>query len=354
MQAAGELPDRARPAITAEPPCDPAHGDIDQRRHGAGQAGGQKPRDIADALSPRRQSDVTHGAVAGLRQPQDRRRILARTLRRHACATALPMAIRRWAPARVNVEYVSAKPDRALRGHARGAVVGDVLANLLIKAGYAVTGILHQRRGRAGRHARPGRPTWRYRSQALGETIGEIPTASIPASTSGSARAPRWRGAGSAKPAWMDWLPAMRDFAIAMLMTEIKADLETLGVAIEVYSSERALVDSGAVDRAFRELDAPGLIYRPPRSAEGQDADDWEDRELRSCSRPPGSATSRPPAQEVRTAGPISPTTSPTTPTSCRRGCADMIDIWGADHGGHVKRMKAAVAAVTEDRALST
>ena len=141
----------------------------------------------------------------------------------------------------------------------------------------------------------------------------------------------------------------MRDFAIASLMAEIKTDLETLGVHIDVYSSERALVDSGAVDRAFEELTRQGLIYQgrlePPK---GQKPDDREDREqtlFRATSF--GDEVDRPLKKSDGTwtyfANDIA-----YHHDKFRRGFADMIDIWGADHGGYVKRMKAAVSAITE------
>jgi len=140
----------------------------------------------------------------------------------------------------------------------------------------------------------------------------------------------------------------MRAFAIATLMADIKGDLETLGVHIDVYSSERALVQSGAVDRAFQELSRQGLIYRgrldPPK---GQKPDDWEDREqtlFRATAF--GDEVDRPLKKSdggwTYFANDIA-----YHHDKFRRGFADMIDIWGADHGGYVKRMKAAVGAIT-------
>ena len=143
----------------------------------------------------------------------------------------------------------------------------------------------------------------------------------------------------------------MRAFAIEFVMAEIKTDLKTMGVDIEVYSSERALVEAGAVDRAFQELSRQGLIYtgrlEPPK---GQKPDDWEDREQtlfratkfgdevdRPLKKSDGSWTYF--ANDIAYHH-----------DKFRRGFADMIDIWGADHGGYVKRMKAAVSAITEGR----
>jgi hypothetical protein len=141
----------------------------------------------------------------------------------------------------------------------------------------------------------------------------------------------------------------MRAFAIALLMAEIKTDLETMGVHIDVYSSERALVESGAVDRAFQELLRQGLIYQgrldPPK---GQKPDDWEDRE-QTLFRATlfGDEVDRPLKKSdggwTYFANDIA-----YHHDKYRRGFGDMIDVWGADHGGYVKRMKAAVSAITE------
>ena len=257
------------------------------------------------------------------------------------------------AGAKVNVEYVSANPTGPLHvAHARGAVVGDALANLLAKAGYAVTKEYYI--NDAGAQVdKLGQSTYlRYR-EALGDHIEKIPEGLYPGEylkEVGAAIAKRDGARWIDKPE-ADWLPEMRAFAISALMAEIKTDLETLGVHIDVYSSERALVDSGAVDRAFQELARQDLIYQgrlePPK---GKTPDDWEDREQtlfratkfgdevdRPLKKSDGSWTYF--ANDIAYHH-----------DKYRRGFADMIDIWGADHGGYVKRMKAAVRAITEGK----
>jgi arginyl-tRNA synthetase len=257
------------------------------------------------------------------------------------------------AGAKVNVEYVSANPTGPLHvAHARGAVVGDALANLLAKAGYAVTKEYYI--NDAGAQVdKLGQSTYlRYR-EALGDHIERIPEGLYPGEylkEIGAAIARRDGARWIDKPE-ADWLPEMRAFAISALMAEIKADLETLGVHIDVYSSERALVESGAVDRAFQELARQDLIYQgrlePPK---GKTPDDWEDREQtlfratkfgdevdRPLKKSDGSWTYF--ANDIAYHH-----------DKYRRGFADMIDIWGADHGGYVKRMKAAVRAITEGK----
>jgi arginyl-tRNA synthetase len=250
----------------------------------------------------------------------------------------------------VNVEYVSANPTGPMHmGHCRGAVVGDALAKLLEFAGYRVTReyYVNDAGGQVDTLARSA--YLRYR-EALGEDIGVIPEGLYPGEylkEVGAAIARRDGARWIDKPE-ADWLPEMRSFAIDSLMADIKGDLETLGVQIDVYSSERALVQSGAVDRVFDELTRQGLIYQgrlePPK---GQKPDDWEDREqtlFRATKF--GDEVDRPLKKSDGTwtyfANDIA-----YHHDKFRRGFADMIDVWGADHGGYVKRMKAAVRAIT-------
>jgi arginyl-tRNA synthetase len=356
MQMAGELPAPLDfSAITAEPPRDPAHGDIATNAALVlAKAARQKPRDIADRLLARLKAnpDVVEGAVAGpgfinlkLRDSFWRERL------RDCLRAGLAYGdSQKGAGHKVNVEYVSANPTGPLHvAHARGAVVGDALANLLLKAGYDVSKEYYINDAGAQVDIL-GRSTYlRYR-EALGEDIGAIPEGLYPGEylkEVGAAIARRDGARWIDKPE-SDWLAEMRTFAIATLMADIKGDLETLGVHIDVYSSERALVQSGAVDRAFEELSRQGLIYQgrldPPK---GQKPDDWEDREqtlFRATKF--GDEVDRPLKKSdggwTYFANDIA-----YHHDKFRRGFADMIDIWGADHGGYVKRMKAAVGAIT-------
>jgi arginyl-tRNA synthetase len=359
MQAVGELPEKLDfSAITAEPPRDPAHGDIATNAAMVlAKAAAKKPRDIAEPLLARLKAnpDVVDGAVAG---PGFINLKITDAFWRERLRECLTEGIAYGdspvgAGAKVNVEYVSANPTGPLHvAHARGAVVGDALANLLAKAGYAVTKEYYI--NDAGAQVdKLGQSTYlRYR-EALGDHIERIPEGLYPGEylkEIGAAIAKRDGARWIDKPE-ADWLPEMRAFAISALMAEIKADLETLGVHIDVYSSERALVDSGAVDRAFQELARQDLIYQgrlePPK---GKTPDDWEDREQtlfratkfgdevdRPLKKSDGSWTYF--ANDIAYHH-----------DKYRRGFADMIDIWGADHGGYVKRMKAAVRAITEGK----
>ena len=359
MQAAGELPAELDfSGLTAEPPRDAAHGDIATNAAMVlSKAAKKKPRDIAEALLPRLKAnpDVVDGAVAGpgfinlkLRDDFWRAR-LSECLKEGAAYGTSTMG----GGQKVNVEYVSANPTGPLHvAHARGAVVGDALANLLAKAGYAVTKEYYI--NDAGAQVDTlGRSTYLRYKEALGDHIGQIPEGLYPGEylkEVGAAIARRDGARWIDKPEG-DWLPEMRSFAIATLMAEIKQDLETLGVKIDVYSSERALVESGAVDRAFQELTRQDLIYQgrlePPKDKK---PDDWEDREQtlfratkfgddidRPLKKSDGSWTYF--ANDIAYHH-----------DKFRRGFADMIDIWGADHGGYVKRMRAAVSAITEGK----
>jgi arginyl-tRNA synthetase len=352
MQAAGELPAGLDfSAITAEPPRDAAHGDIATNAAMVlARAAQKKPRDIAVALLERLKADpdVVDGAVAG---PGFINLKLTDSFwleRLRECLTeGVAYGDSTMGEGRkVNVEYVSANPTGPLHvAHARGAVVGDALANLLLKAGHAVTKEYYI--NDAGAQVDTlGRSTYlRYR-EALGEPIGTIPEGLYPGEylkEVGAALAKRDGARWIDKPE-ADWLPEMRAFAISCLMAEIK----TMGVHIDVYSSERALVESGAVERAFEELSRQGLIYQgrlePPKDKK---PDDWEDREqtlFRATQF--GDDIDRPLKKSDGTwtyfANDIA-----YHHDKFRRGFADMIDIWGADHGGYVKRLKAAVSAIT-------
>jgi len=359
MQAAGELPAPLDfSAITAEPPRDAAHGDIATNAAMVlAKPAGRKPRDIAEALLVRLKTnpDVVDGAVAGpgfinlkIADSFWRER-LRDCLKAEAAYGDSTLGAKK----KVNVEYVSANPTGPLHvAHARGAVVGDALANLLAKAGFDVTKEYYI--NDAGAQVDPlGRSTYLRYKEALGEDIGAIPEGLYPGEylkEVGVAIAKRDGARWIGKPE-ADWLPEMRAFAISTLMAEIKADLATMGVNIEVYSSDRALVEGGAVDRAFEDLQKQGLIYQgrlePPK---GQKPDDWEDREQtlfratqfgdevdRPLKKSDGSWTYF--ANDIAYHF-----------DKYRRGFADMIDIWGADHGGYVKRMKAAVSAITGKR----
>ena len=254
----------------------------------------------------------------------------------------------------VNVEYVSANPTGPLTvGHARGAIVGDALAALLAHAGYSVTKeyYINDAGSQVDTLARSAH--LRYR-EALGEEIGEIPSGCYPGDylkAVGRALADR----DGAK--WRDcpeetWLAPVRRFAIDAMMKIVIADLAALGVRQDVFSSERALVEAGAVERALDTLEKRGLIYvgvlEPPK---GKTPDDWEPRPQTLFKATAfGDDVDRPLRKSDGSwtyfAGDLAYHLD-----KYKRGAEIMIDVWGADHGGYVKRMSAAVAALTDRKA---
>jgi arginyl-tRNA synthetase len=251
----------------------------------------------------------------------------------------------------VNVEYVSTNPTGPIHvGHGRGAVFGDALAALLEKAGYAVTREYYINDAGAQVDMLACSTHLRYR-EALGEQIGAIPEGYYPgayliqvgrdlAARDGA----KWHNAP------MDvWLEPVRRFAIDAMMTLIREDLAALGVHHAVFSSERALVEAGAVDAVLAELDSKGLIYigtlEPPK---GKLPDDWEARpQTLFRSSQFGDDVDRP-LKKSDGSWTYFASDIAYHRDKYRRGFPVMIDVWGADHGGYVKRMQAAVKAVTD------
>lgn len=358
---AGKLPqglDLSR--IGVEPPRDPTHGDISTNAAMVlAKPAGRKPIEIAELLVERLAGHqwVTETSIAGPgfinlrildRFWQDR---LGEVLAAGVGYGASNMG--KGEP--VNVEYVSANPTGPLHiAHARGAVVGDALASLLAKAGYAVTREYYINDA-GGQVDVLARSTYlRYR-EALGEPIDAIPEGLYPGEylkDTGRALAAR----DGRK--WLDqpesaWLAPIRRFAIDSMMALIRDDLASLEIRQDVFTSERELVESGGVERAVKALEKLGLIYvgtlEPPK---GKAPDDWEPRPQtlfratqfgddvdRPLKKSDGSWTYF--ANDIANHY-----------DKFRRGFPAMIDIWGADHSGHIKRVQAAVAAITAGKGV--
>jgi len=256
----------------------------------------------------------------------------------------------------VNVEFVSANPTGPMHvGHCRGAVFGDALSNLLAAAGHQVTREYYINDAGAQVDALARSAFLRYR-EALGEPIGEIPAGLYPGDylkPVGEELA-KQHGASLLELAESEWLPAVRDFAVDAMMQMIRADLRALNVMHDVFFSERSLKahEIDRVDEAVEVLRARGLIYRgtlpPPK---GQLPDDWEDREqtlFRSTEF--GDDVDRP---LMKSDGSYTYFASDIAYhyDKYRRGFRNLVDVWGADHGGYVKRMQAAVVALTHGEA---
>jgi arginyl-tRNA synthetase len=356
LGAAGELaPGLDFSRVSVEPPREASHGDISTNAAMVlAKPAAMNPRALAGLLAPRLAAldDVTEVEIAGpgfINLKVADRFWQARIADILAAGDGYGASTIGGGRA-VNVEYVSANPTGPLHiAHARGAVVGDALASLLAKTGYKVTREYYVNDAGAQVDVLARSAHLRYR-EALGETIAQIPEGFYPGDylkEVGQALAARdgekWLGRPEA-----DWLAPVRNFAVDMILSGIRADLAALGIHQEVFSSERAMIQSGGVDRALKTLEERGLIYigtlDPPK---GKTPEDWEPRPQtlfrasqfgddvdRPLKKSDGSWTYF--ASDIAYHF-----------DKFRRGTPTMIDIWGADHAGYIKRMQAAVRAIT-------
>jgi arginyl-tRNA synthetase len=262
---------------------------------------------------------------------------------------------------RVNVEYVSANPTGPLHvGHCRGAVVGDALANLLGKAGFAVTKEYYVNDAGAQVVALARSVYVRY-LQALGLVHkAEAYTARVPGGLQyggaylepvGFALAAEY-GDVFADAGESIWIDRFREFAVEKMLVLVKEDLAALGVVHDVFSSERELVAAGGVERALAVLEQRGLIYQgvlePPK---GKTPEDWEPREQTLFkSSAFGDDVDRP-VRKSDGSNTYFANDIAYHADKMRRGFTAMIDVWGADHAGYIKRMQAAVQALGDGAA---
>ncbi len=356
LVAATALPEGiALDAVTVEPPRDPSHGDISTNAALVlAKGASMPPRKLADLLLPSFAAlhEVAAAEIAGpgfinLRLKDSFWHARLADILRAGSAYGDSNA---GAGKKVNIEFVSANPTGPMHvGHGRGAVVGDALASLLEKVGFAVTReyYVNDAGGQVDVLARSVH--LRYR-EALGETVDAIPDGLYPGEyliPVGNAIAVRdngkWRGEEAG------WLAQFRATAISEMLDLIRADLALLGIVHETFVSERRdIVEQGKIEAALTVLDAAGLVYvgilEPPK---GKLPEDWEPREqtlFRSTRF--GDDVDRPLRKSDGTwtyfAADIAYHFD-----KLQRGFADMIDVWGADHGGYVKRVQAAVTALT-------
>ena len=358
LAAAGAFP---RPPdlerVVVEPPRDAAHGDLaTNAAMTLAKDAGLKPRDLAERLAAElgKLPQITKVEVAG---PG----FINMTLDPSVWRQALRAAIQAGPDfgrsdigesEAVNVEYVSANPTGPMHvGHCRGAVFGDALANLLAFAGYAVTREYYINDAGAQVDVLARSAYLRYR-EALGENIGPIPEGLYPGDylkPVGAALADQYGRALNQMPE-QDWLPIVRRTAIDMMMAEIREDLAAINVQHDVFFSECSLVEGGndAVAATIADLRAAGEVYEgrlpPPKGAVEED---WEDREqtlFRTTEF--GDDVDRP---LKKSDGSYTYFASDIAyhKSKLDRGFRNMIDVWGADHGGYIRRMKAAVSAVS-------
>ncbi|MFY9697240.1 MAG: arginine--tRNA ligase [Rhodoplanes sp.] len=358
--AAGLLPagiDQSR--VLVEPPRDVGHGDLATNAAMVlAKDAKRKPRELAEAIAERLRRDdwVQSVEVAG---PGFINLTLKPQVWREALRAAIVAGPDFGKPnngqgRKVNVEYVSANPTGPMHvGHCRGAVFGDALANLLEFAGFAVTREYYINDAGAQVDVLARSAFLRYR-EALGEDIGPIPEGLYPGDylkPVGEALAREFGRSLLAQPE-QEWLPVVRAKAIDMMMAAIRDDLAALNVRHAIFFSERSLsagngTGDGVAD-AIAWLRARDLVYegRLPQP-KGAPAEDWEDREqtlFRSTAF--GDDIDRP---LKKSDGSYTYFAADIAyhKTKLDRGFHDLIDVWGADHGGYVKRMQAAVAALS-------
>ncbi len=347
--------------IVVEPPRDPTHGDMATNAAMIlSKEAGKKPRELAEAIASGLRTDkkIASVDVAG---PG----FINLTLKPHVWAEELRLVLDQGKDygrsnigkgTKVNVEYVSANPTGPMHvGHGRGAVFGDALANLLAFAGYSVTREYYINDAGAQVDVLARSAFLRYR-EALGEDIGAIPEGLYPGDylkpVGGELAAENGAKLTVMKEA--EWLPIVREKAVAMMIDEIRDDLAALNIHFDVFFSELSLITGkrDEVRSTIESLRKSGEVYEGRLPApKGGNLEDWEDREQTLFkSTDFGDDVDRPLKKSDGSytyfASDIAYHRSKVT-----RGFLNLIDVWGADHGGYVKRMQAAVKAVSGGKA---
>jgi arginyl-tRNA synthetase len=362
LAAEGGWPTTDFSRVVVEPPRDASHGDMATNAAMVlAKDARAKPRDLAEQIAARLRADdiIASVDIAG---PG----FINLTLKPKAWSDALRTVLSEGdaygrsavgAAEKVNVEYVSANPTGPMHvGHCRGAVFGDALSSLLAFAGYEVTREYYINDAGAQVDVLARSAYLRYR-EALGESIGEIPEGLYPGDylkPVGQALAAEYGDALLAMPE-PRWLPIVRERAIAMMMEEIKSDLAALNIRHDVFFSERSLTESGnnKVTETIDFLRSRGDVYegRLPPPKGGAPTEDYEDR-VQTLFRATayGDDVDRP---LMKSDGSYTYFASDIANHKNKfdRGFTDLIDVFGADHGGYIKRMQAAVKAVTDGKA---
>lgn len=350
--------------LTVEPPRDPSHGDVATNAAMVlAKPLGTNPRALADVIAERlkQDSDVVDVTVAGPGFINIRlssaywQRLLASIIRDGEGYGRSAVGAGR----KVNVEFVSANPTGPMHvGHCRGAVVGDALANLMAFAGYEVTKEYYINDAGSQIDVLARSVFLRYR-EALGETVGEIPSGLYPGDylvPVGQALAKEF-GTKLHNMPQDEWMPIVKDRAIDAMMAMIREDLDALNVHHDIFYSERGLHADGAarIRQAINDLTFKGHVYRgtlpPPK---GQLPEDWEDREQTLFrSTDVGDDIDRP---LIKSDGSYTYFAADVAYFKDKfdRGYNEMIYVLGADHGGYVKRLEALARAVSGGSAKLT
>jgi arginyl-tRNA synthetase len=347
--------------IVVEPPRDASHGDMATNAAMVlAKEARTKPRDLAEKIAEKLRADDLIAAV-DVAGPG----FINLTLKPQAWADALRVVLREGASygqgasgagEKVNVEYVSANPTGPMHvGHCRGAVFGDALASLLAFAGHDVTREYYINDAGAQVDVLARSAFLRYR-EALGEAIGEIPEGLYPGDylkPVGEVLAAEHGDRLLSVPETA-WLPMVRAKAVAMMMAMIQQDLAALNIAHDVFFSERSLIETGnnRVAETIDFLRSKGDVYEgrlpPPKGAPVEDYEDREQTLFRATAY--GDDVDRP---LLKSDGSYTYFASDIAYHKDKfdRGFQNLVDVWGADHGGYIKRMQAAVKAVTSGKA---
>lgn len=356
MVSAGTLPDGLDfSRVTVEPPRDASHGHVTTNAAMViAKPAGKNPREIATALVDLLSDDpaITEISIAG---PGFVNMFLADGVWHNELRTILQSGTDYGTSTAggdepINVEYVSVNPTGPMHaGHGRGAVFGDALASLLTKAGYNVTREYWINDAGAQIDVLAQSLHHRYR-EALGEDVGEIPEGLYPgdyliapAKAIADRDGTQWQDAPEA-----EWLEAFRLMACESMMELIREDLRLMGIEHEVFTSERGIVAAGKVEEALDHLTSKDLIYtgvlEPPK---GKKPEDWEPRpQTLFKSTEYGDDVDRPLKKSDKSYTYFA-TDIAYHFDKYRRGFRTMVNVWGADHGGYVKRLQAAVKALT-------
>ena len=358
LQSEGALPaglDRKNVAV--EPPRDPSHGDLATNAAMVlAKPAGTNPRALAERISAKLESipavrsvEVAGPGFINLRLSPDAWRDELRTILREGENYGRSAA---GGNERVNVEYVSANPTGPLHmGHCRGAVVGDALARVLEAAGFRVTKEYYVNDAGSQVQTLARSVHLRYR-EALGEDVGEIPDGMYPGDylkPIGVQLAAEF-GDRFAQAPESEWLQLFRERAVASMLDLIRHDLALLNIRHDLFASEAELQRSGAVDRALETLRSKDLVYEGLLEApKGQTPEDWEPVELTLFrSTQFGDDQDRP---MKKSDGSWTYFGADAAYHLQKAESADhLVNIWGADHAGTVKRVQSAVRALTDGR----
>jgi len=361
LQSEGALPEGLEMRnVTVEPPRDALHGDMATNAAMVlAKPAKMKPRDIAEALVARLTQDdrIASAEVAGpgfvnLRLDASVfQGLVGKILTSGTDYGRSDMGAGRTA----NVEYVSANPTGPLHvGHCRGAVFGDALAGLLDYVGYDVTREYWINDGGAQVDVLARSAYERYReAYGLEPVIAEGLYPGDYLIAVGEALKERFGDTLLDKPE-AEWLAEVREISTEMMMDAIRSDLAALGVTMDVFTSEKSYYDSGKIEATLSELTEKGLIYQgvlePPKGK--APPEDWEPREqMLFKSTDYGDDVDRPVQKSDGGWTYFAPDLAYHY-DKIKRGFDVIIDVFGADHGGYVKRMTAIVRALEGDKAI--